>query len=64
MSLIIQTIHSHFTEFGVIQSHKRPNLGPVKTFISRHERQLVNHSRIIDLIRSSFNQTLDDCYLI
>jgi hypothetical protein len=32
MSLIIQTIHSHFTEFGVIQSHRRPNLEPVKNF--------------------------------
>ena len=34
MSLIIQTIHSHFTKFGVIQSHRRPNLQPVKTFFS------------------------------
>jgi hypothetical protein len=33
MSLIIQIIHSRFTEFGVIQSHKRPNSEPVKTFI-------------------------------
>jgi hypothetical protein len=33
MSLIIQIIHSHFTEFGVIQSHRRPNSEPVKTFI-------------------------------
>jgi hypothetical protein len=33
MSLTIQTIHSHFTEFGIIQSHRRPNLEPVKTFI-------------------------------
>jgi hypothetical protein len=33
MSLIIQIIHSHITEFGVIQSHKRPNSEPVKTFI-------------------------------
>jgi hypothetical protein len=33
MSLIIQIIHSRFTEFGVIQSRKRPNSEPVKTFI-------------------------------
>jgi hypothetical protein len=33
MSLIIQIIHPHFTEFGVIQSRRRPNLEPVKTFI-------------------------------
>jgi hypothetical protein len=33
VSLIIQTIHSHFIEFGVIQSQRRPNLEPVKTFI-------------------------------
>jgi hypothetical protein len=50
MSLIIQIIHSRFTEFGVIQSHRRPNLEPVKTFISRNECRLENHSRIINLI--------------
>jgi hypothetical protein len=44
MSLIIQTVHSYFTEFGVIQSHRRPNLEPVKTFISRHECKLDNQS--------------------
>jgi hypothetical protein len=35
MSLISQTIRTHITEFGVIQSHKRPNSEPVKTFILR-----------------------------
>jgi hypothetical protein len=35
MSLIIQIIHSHFTEFEVSQSHRRPNLEPVKNFYSR-----------------------------
>jgi hypothetical protein len=35
MSLIIQIIHSYFTEFGVSQSHRRPNLDPVKNFYSR-----------------------------
>jgi hypothetical protein len=34
MSLTIQTIHSHFTGFEVIQSHGRPNLEPVKNFYS------------------------------
>jgi hypothetical protein len=33
MSLIIQIIHSRFTEFRVTQSHRRPILDPVKTFI-------------------------------
>jgi hypothetical protein len=33
MSLIIQTIRTHITEFEVIQSHRRPNSEPVKTFI-------------------------------
>jgi hypothetical protein len=47
MSVIIQIIHPHFTELRVIQSHRRPNLEPVKTFISWHECQLVNHSRFI-----------------
>jgi hypothetical protein len=50
MSLIIQIIHSHFTEFGIIQSHRRPILEPIKTFNSRHEYELDNPSRIINLI--------------
>jgi hypothetical protein len=33
MSLIIQTIRTHFIKFGVIQSHRRPNLEPIKTFV-------------------------------
>jgi hypothetical protein len=36
MCLIIQISHSHFTEFEIIQSHRRPNLEPVKTFNSRN----------------------------
>jgi hypothetical protein len=50
MSLIIQIIHSYFIEFGIIQSHRRPNLEPVKTFISQNECKLENHSRLINLI--------------
>ena len=50
MSLIIQTIRTHFIEFGTIQSHRRPNLEPVKTFISRHECELDNPSRFINLV--------------
>jgi hypothetical protein len=50
MSLIIQTIRTHFTEFGIIQSHKRPNLEPVKNFYSRRECKLVNQSRFINLV--------------
>jgi hypothetical protein len=63
ISLIIQISHSHLTKFEVNQSHGRPNLEPVKTFIL-DECKLGNHSRIINLIWNSFNQTLDDCYLI
>jgi hypothetical protein len=33
MSLIIQTIRTLLIEFGVIQSRKRPNSEPIKTFI-------------------------------
>jgi hypothetical protein len=47
LSLIIQIIHSRFTEFGVIQFHRRPNLEPVKTFSSRHECELADQSRFI-----------------
>ena len=64
MSLIIQIIHSHFVEFGAIRPRRIPNLEPVETFISRNECKLENHSRILNLIWSSFNQTLNDCYLI
>jgi hypothetical protein len=64
MSLIIQIIHSHFAEFGATWSRRIPNLEPVETFISRNECKLGNHSRILNLIWSSFNQTLNGCYLI
>jgi hypothetical protein len=64
MSLIIQTIHSHLTEFEVNQSHIRPILEHVKTFIAWHEYRLDSQSRFINLIWSLFNQTLDGCYLI
>jgi hypothetical protein len=50
MSLIIQTIHPHFTELGVIESHRRPNLEPVRTFISRNECEVDNHSQFINLV--------------
>jgi hypothetical protein len=63
MSLIIQIIHSHFAEFEIIQSHRRPIWSLLKTFIL-DECKLDKHSRIINLIWSSLNQTLDDCYLI
>jgi hypothetical protein len=55
MSLTIRIIHSHFTEFGIIQSHRGPNLEPVK-FLFSARMQTQNHSRIINLIWSSFNQ--------
>jgi hypothetical protein len=61
MSLIIQTICTRFTEFGVIQSHRRPNLEPVKNFYSRCECKLENHSLFINLVQNSFNQALDSC---
>jgi hypothetical protein len=47
MSLTIQTIHSHFTGFEVIQSHGRPNLEPVKNFYSRRECKFGNQSRFL-----------------
>jgi hypothetical protein len=50
MSLITQTIRTHFTEFRVIQSRKMSNLEPVKTLISQNECKLENHSRLINLI--------------
>jgi hypothetical protein len=62
VTLIIQTIHSHFTEFGVIRSQRRPNLEPIKTFVSQNKCKLENHSRFINLVQSSFNRTLDSCW--
>jgi hypothetical protein len=50
MSLIIQIIHSRFTEFGVTQSRRRPIFELVKTFVSRHECELGNHSQFINLV--------------
>jgi hypothetical protein len=52
LSLFIQISHSHFIEFRVTQSHRRPILEPVKTFNSWHEYELDNPSRIINLIWS------------
>jgi hypothetical protein len=49
MSLIIQIIHSHFAEFEIIQSHRRPIWSLLKTFIL-DECKLDKHSRIINLI--------------
>jgi hypothetical protein len=63
MSLIIQISHTHFTEFGIIQSHRRPIWSVLKTF-SLDECKLDNQSRFINLIWSSLNQTLDGCYLV
>jgi hypothetical protein len=50
LSLIIQISHSHLTKFEVNQSHGRPNLEPVKTFVSRHKCELGNHSQFIKLV--------------
>jgi hypothetical protein len=48
----------------LIDREKQPISERVKTFISRNECKLDDQSRFINLIWSSFNQTLDDCYLI
>jgi hypothetical protein len=62
-SLTIQTIHSHFTGFEVIQSHGRPNLEPIKNFYSRHECKFGNQSRFFLKISSKAHliKTLDYC---
>jgi hypothetical protein len=52
LSLFIQISHSHFIEFRVTQSHRRPILEPVKTFNSWHEYELDDPSRILNLIWS------------
>jgi hypothetical protein len=36
--------------FEFLRSRERPNLEPVKTFISRHECKLDNQSRFINLV--------------
>jgi hypothetical protein len=63
MSLIIQIIHSHFAEFVIIQSHRRPIWSLLKTFIL-DECKPDNQSRFINLIWSSLNRALDGCYLV
>jgi hypothetical protein len=60
VSLIIQTIHSHFTEFGVF-SLKEGRIWSLLKLSSRRECKLENHSRFINLVQSSFNQALDSC---
>jgi hypothetical protein len=57
MSLIIETIHLCFTEFGVSQSHKRPILEPVKTFIlgtsANSKKSFSNCKSHLKLIKSN-----------
>jgi hypothetical protein len=48
----------------LIDREKQPISEHVKTFISRNECKLDDQSRCINLIWSSFNQTLNGCYLI
>jgi hypothetical protein len=64
LSLFIRLSHGSSPNSELFDREKQPILEPVKTFISQNECKLGNHSRIIKLIWSSFNQTLDDCYLI
>ena len=64
LSLSIRLSHGSSPNSELFDREKQPILELVKTFISRNECRLKNHSRIINLIWSSFNQTLDGCYLI
>jgi hypothetical protein len=52
MSLIIQIIHSHFTEFRIIQSHRRPNLETVKTFIFRSKCKFESQYRLVTPVQT------------
>jgi hypothetical protein len=64
LSLFIRLSHGSSPNLELFDREKQPNLERVKTFISRHKCELDNPSRITNLIWSSFNQTLDGCYLI
>jgi hypothetical protein len=47
---VYQAFSWKFTEFGVNRSREAANLEPVKTFVSRHECELDNHSQFIKLV--------------
>jgi hypothetical protein len=64
LSLFIRPSLGSSPNSELFDLEKQPISERVKTFISRNECKLEDHSRIINLIRSSLNQTLDDCYLI
>jgi hypothetical protein len=64
LSLFIRLSLGSSPNSELFDREKQPILEPVKTFISRNECRLKNHSRIINLLWSSLNQTLDGCYLV
>jgi hypothetical protein len=64
LSLSIRPSHGSSPNSELIDREKQPILERVKTFNSRNECRLEDHSRIINLIWSSLNQTLDGCYLV
>jgi hypothetical protein len=64
LSLFIRLSLGSSPNSELFDREKQPILERVKTFISRNECNLDIQSRFINLIGSSFNQTLDDCYLI
>jgi hypothetical protein len=64
LSLFIRLSLGSSPNSELFDREKQPILERVKTFIYRNECNLDIQSRFINLIGSSFNQTLDGCYLI
>jgi hypothetical protein len=64
LSLFIRLSLGSSPNSEIIDREKQPIFERVKTFISRNECRLEDQSRLINLVWSSFNQTLDGCYLI
>jgi hypothetical protein len=64
LSLSIRLSRGSSPNSELIDRKKQPILERVKTFNSQNSCRLEDHSRIINLMWSSLNQTLDDCYLI
>jgi hypothetical protein len=57
MSLTIQTICTHFAEFGVISLAEMLKLEHVETFISRNRCELRSQSHLANLVQTHYSNS-------
>jgi hypothetical protein len=57
MSLTIQTIRTHFAEFGVISLTEMLKLEPIETFISRNRCELRSQSHLANPVQTHYSNS-------